>query len=72
MVVIILACLCCKRRKGFFAVKVQQIHADKDEESQERQTPCTAAAGSGQTHKNNNQTGLLSAVSVDNLSQDSL
>ena len=54
------------------AVKLQQIHADEDKESQERQTPYTTAAGSGQTHKVNNQTGLFAAVSVNNISQDSL
>ena len=65
-IVSILVCLHCKRKRGFFAVKLQQIHTDENEESQQRQTPYT---GIGQAH---HQTGLLSAVSADNLSQDSL
>ena len=69
VIVSILVCLHCKWKRGFFAVKLQQIHTDENEESQQRQTPYT---GIGQTHQVNNQTGLLSAVSVDNLSQDSL
>ena len=72
VVIVIIVCLYCKRKRGFFAVKLQQIHTDEDEESQQRQTPYTAAAGIGQAHEVTNQTGLLSAVSVDNLSQDSL